>query len=331
MATTKTESAVLTDEQIDAMLKEFAIAVMFGSLEDRKQKGEVIRAALSPSHEASGEADWSSMECRHCGYVDPLRTPPSPQPATTPSAEPAPTYPPCKGLNCGATDGVSHSAECQAEHAAAVAGGTFVPAAAEACKHGTPYRYECDACEPAATKQPAGEVQEPLAWIHEDELPEGYPYDAMFPYSKVDVVRMFPVFGPRVAGEVQEAVTWLDLPTYRPVRLEYGVTMHRDVVPNDAGWVRRSDLLASTPPAAPAVPEGWQPIETAPAIDEGGPRVLLAVDTGTQRYVTQAYWDAERMEWWEENTHHTDAAGSAIYGATHWMPLPLAPQQPKEP
>lgn len=28
--------------------------------------------------------------------------------------------------------------------------------------------------------------------IHEDELPEGYPYDEMFPYSWVDIVRMFP-------------------------------------------------------------------------------------------------------------------------------------------
>lgn len=37
---------------------------------------------------------------------------------------------------------------------------------------------------------------EPVGWIYEDELPENYPYDVMFPYSKVDVVRMFPVFGP---------------------------------------------------------------------------------------------------------------------------------------
>ncbi|QWY83676.1 hypothetical protein [Rhizobium phage RHph_X2_26] len=29
-------------------------------------------------------------------------------------------------------------------------------------------------------------------WIYEDELPPGYPYDAMFPFSKVDGVRMFP-------------------------------------------------------------------------------------------------------------------------------------------
>ncbi|MFM0324808.1 hypothetical protein [Caballeronia glebae] len=36
------------------------------------------------------------------------------------------TYPPCKGMNCGATDGISHSPECHAEHAAAAAGGRFV-------------------------------------------------------------------------------------------------------------------------------------------------------------------------------------------------------------
>ncbi|MCS3433671.1 hypothetical protein [Klebsiella sp. BIGb0407] len=35
-----------------------------------------------------------------------------------------------------------------------------------------------------------------IAWIYEDELPDNYPYDAMFPHSKVDVVRMFPVFAP---------------------------------------------------------------------------------------------------------------------------------------
>jgi len=37
---------------------------------------------------------------------------------------------------------------------------------------------------------------EPIGWMYEDELPSGYPYDAMFPYSKVDFVRMFPVYAP---------------------------------------------------------------------------------------------------------------------------------------
>lgn len=32
----------------------------------------------------------------------------------------------CKGMNCGCTDGVSHSLECHAEHAAFIAGGVFV-------------------------------------------------------------------------------------------------------------------------------------------------------------------------------------------------------------
>ena len=43
-------------------------------------------------------------------------------------AAPAPLLA-CKGMNCGATDGRSHSLECHAEHAAAIAGGVFVPGA----------------------------------------------------------------------------------------------------------------------------------------------------------------------------------------------------------
>jgi hypothetical protein len=43
-----------------------------------------------------------------------------------PEQEPV-TTPPCKGMNCGAIDGRSHSLECHAEHSAAIAGGRFVP------------------------------------------------------------------------------------------------------------------------------------------------------------------------------------------------------------
>lgn len=39
--------------------------------------------------------------------------------ATTTFGSAAATLPACKGANCGATDGVSHSAECKAEHNAA--------------------------------------------------------------------------------------------------------------------------------------------------------------------------------------------------------------------
>lgn len=46
---------------------------------------------------------------------------------------------------------------------------------------------------------------EVLGWIHEDELPESYPYSAMFPHSKVDTVRVFPVFGPQAASPTPPA------------------------------------------------------------------------------------------------------------------------------
>lgn len=48
-------------------------------------------------------------------------------PAQAEKVEPVATAP-CNGMNCGCTDGVSHSLECHAEPAAAIAGGSFVPA-----------------------------------------------------------------------------------------------------------------------------------------------------------------------------------------------------------
>jgi hypothetical protein len=41
-----------------------------------------------------------------------------------------------------------------------------------------------------------GQATQIIGWIHEDELPENYPYAAMSPHSKVDGVRLFPVFAP---------------------------------------------------------------------------------------------------------------------------------------
>jgi hypothetical protein len=43
-----------------------------------------------------------------------------------------------------------------------------------------------------------------VGWIYEDELPSSYPYDSMFPHSKVEGVRMFPVFAPVFAPSLQE-------------------------------------------------------------------------------------------------------------------------------
>jgi len=48
-------------------------------------------------------------------------------------------------------------------------------------------------------------------WINEDELPDDYPYDEMFPYSKVDIVRLFPPV---------EAIEWIRLGRPTPAELE---------------------------------------------------------------------------------------------------------------
>jgi hypothetical protein len=53
-----------------------------------------------------------------------------------------------------------------------------------------------------------------LCWVNEDELPEGLTqeaYSALFPHSRVDMVRMFPVFGPTAQAAPAGAGTWAHL------------------------------------------------------------------------------------------------------------------------
>ncbi len=57
---------------------------------------------------------------------------------------------PCHGMNCGCTDSRSHSPECEAGHAAAIAGGQFVKGAV------------------AVVRLP--ELPEPAAWVSFDVL-----------------------------------------------------------------------------------------------------------------------------------------------------------------
>lgn len=59
-------------------------------------------------------------------------------------------------------------------------------------------RLDLDNC-PRRKLQTANVPVEPLCWVFEDELPESmtkYAYDALYPHSRVDVVRMFPIYGP---------------------------------------------------------------------------------------------------------------------------------------
>jgi len=50
--------------------------------------------------------------------------------------------------------------------------------------------------KPLYTHPQPSEKCDPIGWINEDEPPSNYPYEAMFTYSKVDGVRLFPIFRP---------------------------------------------------------------------------------------------------------------------------------------
>ena len=51
----------------------------------------------------------------------------------------------------------------------------------------------------AAAPQASAAPTDPLCWVSEDELPDSMTtgaYNALYPHSRVDMVRMFPIFGP---------------------------------------------------------------------------------------------------------------------------------------
>lgn len=82
---------------------------------------------------------------------------------------------------------------------------------------------------------------------------------------------------------------------------------------NYAGW--RMDVFAAP---QPAIPDGWQPIETAPK-DE-----LILVGP-TKRMGVCAAMNHSRDGWGTE----TPSEWVTIYTPTHWMPLPAAPEPSK--
>ena len=72
----------------------------------------------------------------------------------------------------------------------------------------------------------------------------------------------------------------------------------------------------------------WMPIETAPT--DGTKILLWCRDAGCET----AEWIAEKREWWEKTSKTTQEIRTEIGGywsseigwdATHWMPLPEAP------
>jgi hypothetical protein len=100
-----------------------------------------------------------------------------------------------------------------------------------------------------AAEKEALEKQEPVGWINEDELPESYPYAAMFPHSRVDFVRMFPVYAPQPAPSAAQVVPqgWID--AVRDAAFdEEGYTLNPDLAEVHAS------MLAAAPQAPAAQP-----------------------------------------------------------------------------
>lgn len=111
----------------------------------------------------------NSMECAttyvrnfKAAYCAMLAAAPQPPAQAEPKPAAPGTYPPCAGMNCGCTDGFSHSLECQAEHAAAIAGGRFVKAQAEA-RGDEPVRFPLSADEQRTALKSAQKVDDWMA------------------------------------------------------------------------------------------------------------------------------------------------------------------------
>jgi len=82
----------------------------------------------------------------------------------------------------------------------------------------------------------------------------------------------------------------------------------------------RAAIDVAAPPTAQA--EGW--ISVDERLPEPNVEVLCAGQGWGNPFVTACYYDDERREWHQINTHWTDSTGCAQY-PTHWMPLPPPP------
>lgn len=79
---------------------------------------------------------------------------------------------------------------------------------------------------------------------------------------------------------------------------------------------------AAPQPAAQALDARWVSVDER--LPEPNTEVLCAGCGWGDPFVTACYYDDERREWYQINTHRTDATAHAQY-PTQWMPLPAPP------
>ncbi|PYE13389.1 restriction alleviation protein Lar [Paraburkholderia silvatlantica] len=134
------ETGTYTDEEgegvhaLTDLLKAAPISVLQWAV--GRWNAEVKNRPIANVHRRALDDTWRQV-IRHCGGDPDTLVGPShsallaaaPPPVAADAAAPSDTDKTalrCKGMNCGCTNGIDHSLECHAEHAAAIAGGLFV-------------------------------------------------------------------------------------------------------------------------------------------------------------------------------------------------------------
>lgn len=153
-------------------------------------------------------------------------------------------YPPCKGMNCGATDGRSHSPECEAEHAAAIAGGVFLKPTPQPCAASPAdmavYQSIADGY-PQAAQQPSAKPAQGEVW-GDDET-----NDLMHVISMLDKI---------VAGETTTASDRLFDRSVRPRKMT--IKDAQGLASPAANILRKLHAKVFAPPSPPVALDAQQ-------------------------------------------------------------------------
>lgn len=147
-----------------------------------------------------------------------------------------------------------------------------------------------------------------LCWVNEDELPEGLTqeaYSALFPHSRVDMVRMFPVFGPTAQATPAGAGTWAHLKLMMEESAWGGQILLSDALANIA------DFAASHPSPLEGM-AGWKLVPVEPTEEMKTAAVKYANGTAVYKNVKA---EVLRIE-------------EGIYGEVYEAMIAAAPQPP---
>jgi len=152
---------------------------------------------------------------------------------------------PCQGMKCGATDGISHSPECYAEHSATVAGGYFVKGIPPA-----DLQAENEALrEEVASLQSAYEEAERLGDAAREALKQSFAQPAQEPSKPTDILKRLMQYA--VDPECSQACADTMRAAAEEIERYYGGMLAWKAI------AEAKDKVAQQPAQA-AAPEGWK-------------------------------------------------------------------------